>query len=551
MSLVANQAEIRVVVGLVVAHQQGGGHVVARLTGGGLGQTGAAAIQTGQLDHAGAQHTGITLVLAGQRQGQSAGLHVGGGAHGRPLGRAGEPVGHQSTVARGVHIRQVGAQLAVHRDGSLDHLQAAALQKSGVGTDARAHHHHIGRQSARLGLHGGDPAVAQNDLGRGAGHHPDAGRLQLLAGKAGHFLIQHAGHDLARHVEYRHIQPLSQQVLRRLQADEAAADDHCVLGGVLLQIAAQSDGVVRGAQLEHALLGRALDGRDHAGRAGGNDQGIVFIGLGLTAGQVLGSHGLGRRVQAHGLPAGEHLGAGEGGVLLRGIHDQLVTGLNQAAHIIGQAAARVGDVPVLDQNGHIRGLILPFNFGSSLGTGGNAAQDQHLHCSSSCSLKSPVLLTVAVTAAAVGSAVAAAVVALALLVVMIAGHIAVHGQSALQQLLHHCVGAAGRACVYRDARLGQRLARAAADAAADQHLHTLGLQKARQRTVALAIGVHHLAAGDLLALGLIQLELLGVAKVLEYVAVFVSNRDFHSSSTSFTQRNGRPRAAKGPGPTAL
>lgn len=30
----------------------------------------------------------------------------------------------------------------------------------------------------------------------------------------------------------------------------------------------------------------------------------------------------------------------QGGVLLRGIHDQLVAGLNQAAHIIGQAAGR-------------------------------------------------------------------------------------------------------------------------------------------------------------------------------------------------------------------
>ena len=157
----------------------------------------------------------------------------------------------------------------------------------------------------------------------------------------------------------------------------------------------------------------------------------------------------------------------------------------------------------------------------------------------------------AVTATAVGSAVAAAVVAFTFLMVVIAGHIAILGQSALQQLLHRRIGAAGRACIHRDARLRQRLTCAAADAAANQHLHALSLQKASQRAVALAVGVHHLAAGNLLALRLLQLELLGVAEMLEYIAVFVSNCDLHFSPTSFTQRNGRPQAGKGPGPTAL
>ena len=85
---------------------------------------------------------------------------------------------------------------------------------------------------------------------------------------------------------------------------------------------------------------------------------------------------MGSGVQMVSLPAGEDLHPGEGAVLGGGIDDEFGAVLDGAAYIVGQAAARVGDVPVLDQNGHIRGLILPFNFGSSLGTGGNAAQNQ-------------------------------------------------------------------------------------------------------------------------------------------------------------------------------
>ena len=61
-----------------------------------------------------------------------------------------------------------------------------------------------------------------------------------------------------------------------------------------------------------------------------------------------------------------------------------------------------------------------------------------------------------------------------------AKHVRQENQPARQQILHGLVGAAGDPAVQLDARLGQSCFGAAANAAADEGVHTLGLQKARQ-----------------------------------------------------------------------
>jgi len=52
-------------------------------------------------------------------------------------------------------------------------------------------------------------------------------------------------------------------------------------------------------------------------------------------------------------------------------------------------------------------------------------------------------------------------------------------------------------------------------------------QEARQRAVAAAIGIDHFGGDDPVAVDLIDLELLGVAKVLEDLAVCIGNCNFH------------------------
>ena len=92
--------------------------------------------------------------------------------------------------------------------------------------------------------------------------------------------------------------------------------------------------------------------------------------------------------------------------------------------------------------------------------------------------------------AAVVVMVMAAVMALAVVVVGADG-VGVVAQPAGQQGLHLGVGAAGGAGVELDAGLGQGVPGPAADAAADQGVHLMRLQEARQGPVAAAVGVHH------------------------------------------------------------
>ena len=78
--------------------------------------------------------------------------------------------------------------------------------------------------------------------------------------------------------------------------------------------------------------------------------------------------------------------------------------------------------------------------------------------------------------------VVAAVVVLA--VVMIADGVGIIPEIVCQQGVHRRVRIAGGAAVESNAGLRERVARAAADAAADQHIHARALQKRRERAVA-------------------------------------------------------------------
>ena len=113
------------------------------------------------------------------------------------------------------------------------------------------------------------------------------------------------------------------------------------------------------------------------------------------------------------------------------------------------------------------------------------------------------------------------------MVVVAAPHIRVEAERAREQGGDRFVRAAGYAAVQADARLPERHLRAAADAAADQRIHAVGLQKARQRAMAAAVGIDDLRAPDRAVLHIVELELRGVAKVLEDAAVFIGDCNSH------------------------
>ena len=115
----------------------------------------------------------------------------------------------------------------------------------------------------------------------------------------------------------------------------------------------------------------------------------------------------------------------------------------------------------------------------------------------------------------------------AVMLVMIAAGVGIVVEPSLRQCLRRLVGGALHARVQTDARFGKRHLRAHADAAADQRVDLGFLQKACQQSVAAAVGIHDLRVDDAAVLHIVQLELLGVAEVLEDFSVLIGDRDSH------------------------
>ena len=78
-----------------------------------------------------------------------------------------------------------------------------------------------------------------------------------------------------------------------------------------------------------------------------------------------------------------------------------------------------------------------------------------------------------------------------------------------------------------DIRFCQRHLCATADAAADQCIHALRRQKARQRAITAAVGIYNLRRKDFAVLRFIYFELSGVSKMLEDLTILISDCNFH------------------------
>ena len=373
---------VGIVVSLVVGDAGHSDHVIALSLGLSLGQAGAASIEVvGQTDHAGAHAAQVGGVGAGEVLGKAPAGDVGGGAHGGPLALAGDAVVHHGAVAHGVHIIEVGALVVVHHDGALHHLQAGLSQETGGGTDADGQHHHVGGQHAGAGIHASGLLGAHNALEGGASAHTHALSLELAADVVGHLSVKDVGHQLVGHVHHSDVQALGHEVLGDLQADEAAAHHHGVAAVVVVHVSTQTDGVVGGTHGIHTLPVHALHGGHKGLSAHGHHQLVIADGVGLTAGHVAHGHGLGVGVHGGGLHTGDHVHAGQALVLCGGVDDQLVPGLNAAAHIVGQAAPGIGNVLALGVDGDVGVPVLTLELGGGLGACGNAADDDHVHIS--------------------------------------------------------------------------------------------------------------------------------------------------------------------------
>ena len=144
-------------------------------------------------------------------------------------------------------------------------------------------------------------------------------------------------------------------------------------------------------------------------------------------------------------------------------------------------------------------------------------------------VRTAITVMMMVTAAAVLTA--AAFVMVVMLTVMIALHMGIEIQLSCQESFHSRVSIAGNTAVQLDICRSQSHLSAAADTAADQNLCVQGIQHSGQSAVAAAVGVHDLGRNDLALCHIIDLKLLGVAKMLENFTVFISYRDSHIDSS--------------------
>jgi len=137
---------------------------------------------------------------------------------------------------------------------------------------------------------------------------------------------------------------------------------------------------------------------------------------------------------------------------------------------------------------------------------------------------------------------AAAVVAAGTFVVMIvvmmmiAGGRAAGDERSFGKSLRRFISGAGYAGEQPDARHGQRLLSAHANAAADQRFGTASGQETGQSAVSAAVGIDDFGGNDLPVFDFIELKLSGFSKMLEDIAVFVGCSNFHDGSLLF--RNG-------------
>ena len=175
-------------------------------------------------------------------------------------------------------------QVGVRQNGALAHLYAAALQEGGVGPDADGQHQGVGLHGPLAGedlLH--LPIALHALQGHvGQGHH--AGLCHPVFHKLAHLRVQEVGQHVGGKVDHRGLHALGGQILRHLQADEAASGHHGPLDLPRLQGLPEGDGVVRGTHDEHVLQLQTRHRGEEGGRAGGNDQLVIPVVLLLAGG---------------------------------------------------------------------------------------------------------------------------------------------------------------------------------------------------------------------------------------------------------------------------
>src|SRR5690606_31339691 len=247
-----------------------------------------------------------------------------------------------------------------------------ALEGLCVGADADRQDDEVGLQTGAVGEDDDVVLSAGDDLlGAGPGVDGDPEPAQLLGGQPRELRLERR-QDVRCELDERGVQALRGERLGGLDADEAGSEDDGAAGAPV-DLPAQGDGVVDGAQGAHARgVEAGQRGTDGTG-AGGQDERVVADAL-LAAG---GAHeDLARLgVEPDDLVAGTHVEV-ESRAQPLGCLDEEVVGLGDlAAHVVGQTAVGEGDVLPALEDDDLRALVEPARAGGAAHAAGDAAHD--------------------------------------------------------------------------------------------------------------------------------------------------------------------------------
>ena len=157
---------------------------------------------------------------------------------------------------------------------------------------------------------------------------------------AGHIPVQWRQHLLAA-LEHSHGHTRLHEVLRGLEADEAAAHHDDALGLLFHHAAAHLQRVLNGTQLQYAVRMHTRGIRHHGLRARGEYKFVVLQGILTAVGEVFDADGLARAVYGGDLAQNAHVYVEAFFKARGGLQGEFALVFDDSAHVIGQAAVGV------------------------------------------------------------------------------------------------------------------------------------------------------------------------------------------------------------------
>ena len=260
------------------------------------------------------------LPLGGPRQGQGAGAPV-------------HPVKVLHRVAHGVDVRVGGAVVVIHLDPPAAQLQAGLGGKLCLRRHAHSQHHRLRREGERLLSPAQLYAVAVDGGEHTAQIEAHTVVDQLLVEDLNHIVVK-GSHDLLRSLHQADLQPGAAEVLRHLDAHEAAAGHHDIPDLMKRHMILQSAHIPHVPHCEHMGGVRTPDAPGHHRPCAGGQHQLIVALLIFSSPRLTDENGLFLPQDLHGLAVDSDLNVMPLLERLGGHHHQRLAGGHGSAQII-------------------------------------------------------------------------------------------------------------------------------------------------------------------------------------------------------------------------